>query len=96
MRTILNIMTPPPPPPPGSAQCAPPELCAADLVRGERAVVVDVRAPACEVERLAALGLVPGAVLGVLRGGSTLRLALGETRLALGRAWARALRVVRC
>ena len=71
-------------------------LVASDLRAGEEAVVASVGGTAAQSERLAALGLVPGTHLRVLRGGATLTLAVGETRLALGRAWARVLAVVRC
>lgn len=82
--------------PPSLPLPAAPVLTAGDLARGERAVVTAVEAPPCDVERMAALGLVPGATLSVLRAGATLRLAVGEMRLALGRTWARAIAVVRC
>lgn len=73
-----------------------PLLTASDLRAGEEAVVAAVTALPADSERLAALGLIPGAHLRVLRQGFTLAVALGETRLALGRSWARALAVVRC
>ncbi len=80
-------MTPPPP-------CAA-LLTAGDLAVGDEAIVAAVTAPPVEAERLAALGLVPGAQIRILRRGFTVALALGEARLALGRSWARALAVVR-
>jgi Fe2+ transport system protein FeoA len=46
------------------------------------------------VERLASLGLVPGTRLRVVKGGSPMAVAVGETRLALGQEWADALVVM--
>ena len=83
-------------PPPSAASATPPALCAAELAAGECAVVAAVKTSPRDAERLAALGLVPGARLEVLRAGATLAVAVGATRLALGRSWARALVVVRC
>lgn len=83
-------------PPPANGSATPLALRVSDLAAGESAVVVAVRAPPRDTERLAALGIVAGVHLAVLRAGATLAVAVGETRLALGRAWARALVVVRC
>jgi Fe2+ transport system protein FeoA len=47
------------------------------------------------VERLASLGVVPGTRFKVVRGGSPMAVAVGETRLAFGADWADALTVVR-
>ncbi len=66
-------------------------LRAASLPRGARGLVTAVDGSVETVERLAALGLVPGAAFRVLRGGSPLALAVGEARFALGREWAEAL-----
>jgi Fe2+ transport system protein FeoA len=58
-------------------------------------VIARVDAGATEVERLAALGLVPGVSVRLLRRGSALAVAVGEARIALGSTWAAALTVVR-
>lgn len=73
-----------------------PLLNVGDLAEGQAALVAGVCASAADAERLAALGLVPGAHVRLLRRGSTLAVAVGDTRLALGRSWARALSVVPC
>lgn len=73
-----------------------PFLTVGDLAEGQEAFVAGVCASACDTERLAALGLVPGAHVRLLRRGSTLALAVGEARLALGPSWASALHVVCC
>ena len=67
---------------------------ASDLGSGERGVVAAVEGPVETVERLAAMGVVPGCVLRVLRGGSPMTVAVGDARFALGRAWSDALLVV--
>jgi Fe2+ transport system protein FeoA len=77
-----------PPPAPGSF------LRASDLAHGARGLVTGVEAAPEVVERLAALGLAPGAVFDVRRAGSPMTVAIGASRLALGRTWADALRVV--
>jgi Fe2+ transport system protein FeoA len=89
-------MTPPPPPPPGSAAPVQEAVPLARLAAGEAGVVVRVDAPATEVERLAALGVATGVEVRILRSGRTLTVAVGEARFGLGRAWARAVTVVRC
>ena len=66
----------------------------AELRVGDEAVVTEVRAGPAEVERLAALGLLQGVSLRLLRQGSTLAVAVGEARIALGRRWAKALCIV--
>jgi Fe2+ transport system protein FeoA len=66
-----------------------------DLGVGEEAVVAHVDAPPAEVERLASLGVTPGALLHLLRRGAALSLAVGDARIALGGAWARAVSVLR-
>ena len=81
-------MTPPPPPPP--------PVSLGHLAAGDEGVIVGVNANAGEVERLAALGLSAGTHVTVLRAGRTLAVAVGEARFGLGRAWARAVSVVRC
>ncbi|MFV1959942.1 MAG: ferrous iron transport protein A [Planctomycetota bacterium] len=78
-----------PPPPMGSL-----DLCAADLPRGAEAIVTAVEGADGTAERLAALGFAPGTAFRVVRAGEPLALAVGESRVALGRAWAQALRVV--
>ena len=88
--------SPAPAPSPAPSPATPgPGLRVADLAVGEQAIVTGVKAPCRDVERLAALGLVPGAVVRMLRQGATLAIAVGATRLALGRSWARALAVAR-
>jgi Fe2+ transport system protein FeoA len=67
---------------------------ATDLESGERGAVAAVEGPAETVERLAAMGLVPGCSLRVLRGGSPMTVAVGDARFALGRGWSDALLVV--
>ncbi len=67
---------------------------ASDLDSGAQGLVASVEGPADTVERLAALGLVPGCAFRVLRSGSPMTVAVGETRFALGRGWADALVVV--
>lgn len=68
---------------------------ATSLLAGDRVLLVAVDGGEAVVERLASLGLVPGTRLRVVRSGSPLAVAVGETRLALGPDWADALRVVR-
>lgn len=65
------------------------------LARGASGLVTCVDAPEDTVARLAALGLVPGTALRVIQCGSSVAVAVGETRLALGREWADALVVQR-
>jgi Fe2+ transport system protein FeoA len=72
----------------------PPPATLADLEVGVEAVVTEVKAEPAEVERLAALGLLPGVSLRLLRQGSMLAVAVGEARIALGRRWARSLCIV--
>ena len=79
-------MTPPPPSAAGP-------LRASGLPRGARGLVTGVDGADETRERLAALGLVPGASLQVLRAGSPMAVAVGEARFALGRSWAEALLV---
>jgi Fe2+ transport system protein FeoA len=67
---------------------------ATDLGSGERGVVAAVEGPAETVERLAAMGLVPGCALRIVRGGSPMTVAVGDARFALGRGWSDALLVV--
>ena len=62
--------------------------------RGARLLVASVEGGSGVVERLASLGLVPGATFRVMSAGSPMAVAIGETRLALGRDWADALRVI--
>ena len=57
-------------------------------------MVTAIEGDDCVVERLASLGLVPGTTFKVMRGGSPMAVAVGETRLALGPGWADALVVV--
>ena len=73
---------------------APAALRASHLGAGTRAMVTAIEGGECVVERLASLGLVPGTRFRVVRGGSPIAVAVGETRLALGRDWAAALVVV--
>jgi Fe2+ transport system protein FeoA len=67
---------------------------ASSLANGACGLVASVEGPVGTVERLAALGLVPGVALRVIQSGSPMTVAVGETRLALGAAWADALVVV--
>ena len=67
---------------------------ASQLGLGARALVTAVEGGEGVVERLASVGLVPGTRFRVVRGGSPMAVAVGETRLALGRDWAHALVVV--
>jgi Fe2+ transport system protein FeoA len=87
LRTILRI-----------AAMTPPRRTAArratDLASGESGVVAAVEGPVETVERLAAMGLVPGCALRVVRGGSPMTVAVGDARLALGRGWSDALLVI--
>jgi Fe2+ transport system protein FeoA len=74
---------------------APSSLRVSQLGRGDLGLVTGVDAPDETVSRLAALGLAPGAALRVLRSGAAVAVAVGESRLALGREWADALLVAR-
>jgi Fe2+ transport system protein FeoA len=56
--------------------------------------VACVRGAEAVAERLAAIGLVPGAVLRVVKAGCPMTVAVGEARIALGSSWAEALVVV--
>jgi Fe2+ transport system protein FeoA len=67
-------------------------LC--DLARGSQGIVTAVEAEGTTVERLAALGLVPGTAFRVVSHGSPMTVALGESRFALGRTYAEAVRVI--
>lgn len=77
------------PPPPA------PTVRAASLHRGDRARVSAVEGGGAVVERLAAVGLVPGTRFVVVRGGSPMAVAVGASRFGLGREWAEALLVER-
>ena len=77
------------PPPPASP------VRAASLSRGDRARVSAIEGRAAIVERLAAVGLVPGTHLVVVRGGSPMAIAVGASRFGIGREWAEALLVER-
>ena len=79
-------------PPPVAAPIA---LRASHLGAGTRGMVTAVEGVDGVVERLASLGLVPGTTFRVMRAGSPMAVAVGETRLALGPGWADALVVVR-
>jgi Fe2+ transport system protein FeoA len=76
-------MSPPPPPP----------VAARHLASGARAVITRVIGAGSLVERLAALGLVPGAPLRVVSAGSPMAVAVGASRVALGEEWALAVQV---
>lgn len=78
-------------PPPTAAPTA---MRASHLGSGARGMVKGVEGGECVIERLASLGLIPGATFRVIRTGSPMAMAVGETRLALGRDWADALLVV--
>ena len=78
-------------PPPAAA---PVSLRASHLGAGSRAMITAIEGGACVVERFASLGLVPGTRFKVVRGGSPMAVAVGETRLAFGPDWAEALVVV--
>lgn len=67
---------------------------AGELARGAAAVVVEVDAAPCDVERLSALGLCAGATFRVQASAPLFRIELGGHSLALGPEWCRALRVV--
>lgn len=67
---------------------------AATLRRGARARVAAVEGRGAVVERLAAVGLVPGATFVVVRGGCPMAVAMGASRFGLGREWAEALLVL--
>jgi Fe2+ transport system protein FeoA len=72
-----------------------PSLRVSHLGRGDLGLVTAVDAPDDTVARLAALGLSPGTALRVIQGGSSVAVAVGASRLALGREWADALVVAR-
>ena len=78
-----------PPPPPAAP------VRAASLHRGGRAQVASVEGRSAVVERLAAVGIVPGTHFVVVRGGSPMAVAVGASRFGLGREWAEALLVER-
>jgi Fe2+ transport system protein FeoA len=61
---------------------------------GASCLVCSVQGSPEVVERLAALGLVPGSPFRVLSAGSPMTVAVGESRFALGASWASALRVI--
>jgi Fe2+ transport system protein FeoA len=71
-----------------------PALRASHLGAGSRAMVTAIEGGEGVVERFASLGLMPGTRFKVMRGGSPMAVAVGETRLALGPDWANALVVV--
>lgn len=73
---------------------APVALRASHLRVGSRAMITAVEGGEDVIERFASLGLVPGTRFKVVRGGSPMAVAVGETRLALGPDWAEALVVV--
>ena len=68
-------------------------LRAADLGPGAEGVITEVYGAADRIERLAAMGLAPGVAFRVMRAGSPMTLAVGEARIALGRALAESLLV---
>jgi Fe2+ transport system protein FeoA len=70
-------------------------LRVSDLARGSRGLVTGVEGTSDTVERLAALGLVPGVAVRVVTEGVPMTVAVGESRLALGRGWAESILVVR-
>jgi Fe2+ transport system protein FeoA len=79
-------------PPPASALT----LCrATHLPRGARGLVAAVEGGSERVERLAAMGVVPGTAFRVVRAGTPMAMAFGEARLAFGREWSDALVVAR-
>ena len=78
--------------PPISA--TPAALRASHLGAGSRAMVTAIDGAHGVIERFASLGLVPGTRFKVMRGGSPMAVAVGETRLALGPDWADALVVI--
>ncbi len=69
-------------------------LRASHLAAGARGMVTAIVGGEGVIERLASLGMVPGTRFRVMRGGSPMAVAVGETRLALGPDWADALVVV--
>ena len=83
LRTILKIVNAPPTPP----------IPVSRLRAGAYALVTAVEGAHAVVERLAALGVVPGTALRVVSTGATMAVAFGESRVALGRAWAAAIQV---
>ena len=72
----------------------PTSLRASHLGAGSRAMVTAIEGGEGVIERFASLGLVPGTRFKVMRGGSPMAVAVGETRLALGPDWANALVVI--
>lgn len=75
-----------------SAVSAPLDL--SQLPRHSEAVVAEVSAPARLAVRLRELGFLPGEHLRVLRSGTALIVQIGQTRLALRRKDAAAVRLV--
>ena len=76
-----------------SSTAAPP-LDLSQLPRHSEAVVAGISAPARLAARLRELGFLPGEHLRVLRSGTALIVQIGQTRLALRRRDAAAIRLV--
>ena len=76
-----------------SSTAAPP-LDLSQLPRHSEAVVAEISAPARLAARLRELGFLPGERLRVLRSGTALIVQIGQTRLALRRRDAAAIRLV--
>ena len=73
---------------------SPAPLDLSQLPRHSEAVVAEVSAPARLAARLRELGFLPGEHLRVLRSGTALIVQIGQTRLALRRKDAAAVRLV--
>lgn len=73
---------------------SPTPLNLSQLPRHSEAVVAEVSAPARLAARLRELGFLPGEHLRVLRSGTALIVQIGQTRLALRRKDAAAVRLV--
>ena len=73
---------------------SPTPLDLSQLPRHSEAVVAEVSAPARLAARLRELGFLPGEHLRVLRSGTALIVQIGQTRLALRRKDAAAIRLV--
>ncbi len=77
---------------PSTSDSSPLDL--SQLPRHSEAVVAEVSAPARLAARLRELGFLPGEHLRVLRSGTALIVQIGQTRLALRRRDAAAIRLV--
>ena len=73
---------------------SPAPLNLSQLPRHSEAIVAEISAPARLAARLRELGFLPGEHLRVLRSGTALIVQIGQTRLALRRRDAAAIRLV--